>query len=1182
MEKNLQILIETCFPLFAFVIALKIQKNSEEKMIQIISKKKKILTLNEIERILHLHSHKEKLSKKKRRLFDSIIDSYLKDEDLIEFNNDIPSTYIFESIEMGSVRKRSNSKMLQITSHTNLDLSMDRKDKNLKISENPEKLKKINFFRILSKKYLESISFNPDDFNFDLKVSYTYFLHDFMNLGKESYTQFSFLAKENENITIEKEIDRTRLQRILMGDFDLRNEKGKKNKIELKKSRLERNLNNAIEKVLRSYSKFWSSMSDSNPEISKVKNFLLLSHDSIHKLLIFWNKNEDIFMRNFYCLIMFGNFLTQILNLETEGGLKIAKGHRIMKRIAKQRNNINNFEINDDIQFISSPICLFEKRDNDMIVKSCNGQFAFLFGYRKIELIGRKIKKIINKYSFKFYCERFKHFESAAEKGLLLTKELLLFKNKNGFLRVYSASLKIIIGEKNEQYLVLKIEIRKKARLKAEILVTRSGRIVAHNESTMNIFGLKEIIMKDNGVRYLGELASEFDEINFYEFVDGKKLTIVNLKTGKILDLYIKVKKPRDCRNTFLFDIWKLRDIKPIYLSEDALKRTMKSFEQRELEELKFKVYMKSKSLKKDFIWTFTENCQFKGAYYTPEEIEKLLINLDGRLIKKQLYTTSMILDKAVSFPKRLGQNLKMAFRRDYAKGIRVRRLVEGQLLDIGEIDEIDSEFLSEIEMSQAGNKKFGFNSFAQKMKQLDNDDSPKSTVKNILREEKGKNIWSESQWTKIEKYLKGEVNSKNLKWLKIFNIFLLIFSFGVFGFDWYRIQNMISNLEYYIRIDVYHPLRNENIKLMHHRTFELALTNQGILPYFAYRDLYNKQTFLEETYGYILRDTEETMRFQRDVLDFYSKVKAYPELHKLLNRRWTMLIVENKVVNVSFVDFFEMARTHVAMMDKYNLEDLKFGTPEVDFIEKNFLQRVTKGTKDLLYATLDLKEELRESFIELKNTSLIILLVRSIIAAVVIIFLQSRVIKEKEKILKYYFSFRGAYISFMLKKCDLFLHDIETKDLDKKDFSVVDTDSIDRDYKESREKMRKENEEARRFFSMKRKKKVKGTMNKYFNFFNFFIVVIMWLNYFMVSKDLDFYDTVSIYMKNMANALLHLGMSLNRYHFFALSLYSAMIDPAQGFFGVETIKYFNSTSKELSNRFEKSMDVIFFFNFSF
>lgn len=80
-----------------------------------------------------------------------------------------------------------------------------------------------------------------------------------------------------------------------------------------------------------------------------------------------------------------------------------------------------------------------------------------------------------------------------------------------------------------------------------------------------------------------------------------------------------------------------------------------------------------------------------------------------------------------------------------------------------------------------------------------------------------------------------------------------------------------------------------------------------------------------------------------------------------------------------------------------------------------------------------------------------------------------------------------------------------------------------------------------------------------------------------MIYKETEFYEKVSTYMENMANALLHLGMSLNRFHFYNLSLTAVMLKPKEPFFGVETMEYFNGTSQELVDRFEKVYRVNFF-----
>lgn len=215
----------------------------------------------------------------------------------------------------------------------------------------------------------------------------------------------------------------------------------------------------------------------------------------------------------------------------------------------------------------------------------------------------------------------------------------------------------------------------------------------------------------------------------------------------------------------------------------------------------------------------------------------------------------------------------------------------------------------------------------------------------------------------------------------------------------------------------------------MHHRTVEMALTNQGIFPYYAFRNVYNKDDFLQEIYKFIQRSTEKTMKFQRDVLGYYSRIENNEEFDYLLNRRWTQVLIQDNPRNISFIDFFEISRSQVLAMNNYKISELKFGIPEVDFIEKNFLQRVTKGTKDLLAANLRMKARLREDFNGVKSKLLMIMLIRSIVAFVVIIFLHGKIIKKKENILKFYTSFQDSYVIQMDKKCENLMKKIEMED---------------------------------------------------------------------------------------------------------------------------------------------------------
>lgn len=113
--------------------------------------------------------------------------------------------------------------------------------------------------------------------------------------------------------------------------------------------------------------------------------------------------------------------------------------------------------------------------------------------------------------------------------------------------------------------------MKRHSKIQADILVKNSGRILCHNEGVINIFELENIFLKEDGIWYLGDIAEEFDMIEYDEFLEGGEFKIFNLKTQKYQELFIRVKKPKCSQKPFLLNIWRLKDIKPDFENSGLL-----------------------------------------------------------------------------------------------------------------------------------------------------------------------------------------------------------------------------------------------------------------------------------------------------------------------------------------------------------------------------------------------------------------------------------------------------------------------------------------------------------------------------------------------------------------------------------------------------------------------------------
>lgn len=585
------------------------------------------------------------------------------------------------------------------------------------------------------------------------------------------------------------------------------------------------------------------------------------------------------------------------------------------------------------------------------------------------------------------------------------------------------------------------------------------------------------------------------------------------------------------------------------------------------------------------FCFTFDEKMNYVGKFYKDEDLDQLdkIMKNQSKQIRKELKYKNTIFMKTLNPIKQLSERLlKKATKKDYSEGIRIRRLFNDQILELYEFDE---GVMSEDYEAVLRNKKMNL-------------------IQNIKEEEAetkarqgGYKVAILENREKLEEIVKTKIKSINVAFFNFFSLLLLLFSCLYFTYEFLNIRRMTNDLTSYIHVDALHPFRNENIKLLHHRVVELALANQGVLPYWAFQNKYTKESFLNETSYFINSSSEEMISYQKQVLDEYAKVSKQDQIKHLLHRKWTKIILKGHETNVSFVDFFYTAKSHIHSLLSFQNKDLTLKNLEVNWVKINFLQRVTKPTKDVLNEVLVLKAEVRKDFIALKSRFLMVMLIRTVVAALFLMFLHQRISKEQDATLSCFFSFHNAYIKSMIKKCDQFLLVLETKEAENKnnfndDMRTENDDESSVEFGLMKKKIenfgnsKKRNmlmrkQKKRKFNRFKRRQKCSEILYSIFNWFNFSVIFILGINYYMSSQDLEFQDSVSFYMKDMADALLKSGQMINRFHFYTLGLYGLMIDTNQTFFGKEKFAYFNSTSVEVSGRMDTAL-YVFFKNYFF
>lgn len=539
---------------------------------------KKDLDVCQIEKLLYSSNHKSTYSDDDKNDIEGLKNLCIEESKLLFQNMEIPAFTLNTDDFSGQKSIISASSMgsrMPTISVTTTGGMMRRMASNTPESE--FLLDEQYFFDFIMRNYLNSMWKSVENCD-EIKISFGYFLHDFMDLGREAYTELLHLKQNYKDLKLENQIDVMRLDRILREKESER--RRKEGKLDIEGLRVVDSLKKMLQESIKSYNKFWLILDEKDSETFKVRSAILESFFQINGLRNYFERNEKIFENDVGSLLSYGNFVSRILNMSEQGSIYLRIGMNLIKKISEKRNDVNNFGFDGDVGFLSAPVCLMEKIDNELRTRNCNAQFSFLFGYSKVDLIKNKSKKFLSKKSVKYYLKKFDFKQIEVEnkqyfgfnKKKKSDKDLLIFKTKGGFLRVYLGTIKIIRGEIGEKIILLKLEVRKYTKLQGNIVATRSGRIIKHNEEISRIFSLDNLYLKKLDINYLSDLVPKFEKLHFHEFFRGKKIVMYDKKSKKMKGFYVRIKRPSDFSQAFVFSIWRFEDMDPSLLNRGISK----------------------------------------------------------------------------------------------------------------------------------------------------------------------------------------------------------------------------------------------------------------------------------------------------------------------------------------------------------------------------------------------------------------------------------------------------------------------------------------------------------------------------------------------------------------------------------------------------------------------------------
>lgn len=1111
-----------------------------------------------LEQILFSIKHVQSHSLKQKKIINSIKEELILEIKLEESEEKENLIASYEQSKKSMSKSKQNVMRKQTTDVTSHMNSASHHSSFIR-KKDPKSmgLKEHSIHRFILKSFLWDLRqhFEPLEEEFDKRISLFYFLIDFLRMKEDAKNQIMILEKHRDLLSLEQDLELVRMKQILT-ENGYRNS-GEKTLQVLDTESIKRKmlLRKKLEKATFDYHNLWSTLREITPDIKKVKNFLLTSFSSINQLKKFWENNFSSFSNDISSLMLYSTFLKSVLKRKQEGDELLKRIEIFARTEIKKRNEITEFDFKEEAKVNSSPICLIQNSSENLIIKSCNNQFSLLFCYTKQELIGKNFLQIISSQSLDFYLKRF-HLKGKKAKRLrrkeeLGTKRLLIFKSKTNFLRSLWALIKMVENH-GRKTLVLKIDMERVSRPTAEILTNLDGKVRIHNESVSQVFNLEKFFLVDYNIGHLGNIAEEFYKIDYYDYFEGGKITFFNLINKEFQTFFLKVRKLDDSKRVLLFNFVKIFDFQTKFSSktEGFLKKTT-IFDEYNDEG--------SKKLNK-FYFSLNKKLDFEGKYYLDENEIKSNLTKQRDFILNRLDNIKEVSEREIQKDDYL--TVFPLQKKDYKKGIRVRRLFENRICDIFEFDE--AEFEDE-ELLNESRKVREF----KKLHEIEMD------KKNIPKKKFKRKIMNSKITEKIKKNIINKLSSKNIpskvNHLIIMNILILLITVGAFFINTRNLLQIEADSEAYIEVFSRCPIRNEYTKFVFLRVFDLSAINDGIHPYYKFRDVLPKEELMKNTIDKFKLEIKKMDQFWKNVSHYYQRVNAAPMIHKYLIAKGVKVHMKGNDSYYAYDDFFEIVKSAASSVLSDNIDNINFKKQELFFLERNmynFFSYSRALTKKIKFE----RDEVVVRFQGFKEQFFNIFLILSVFTAFVLIILNLRVLKFLEKRIKIFYSFEDKYMKKVIKKCENYLIILYREQSNEDELQDDNSTLSGGSHREFQEYENDEKEEAYLFF--RKKKKSKGNLGSIFNIFTFQIIAFICINLYIINLDLEFKEELVLKLKGTSMYILAFGRIMNKSHFITLSLSAMMRNPTKKIGGTSPQKYYDKNLGLMEKAYKSSFEV--------
>lgn len=829
-------------------------------------------------------------------------------------------------------------------------------------------------------------------------------------------------------------------------------------------------MENFIENSLKSYIIFLEYLKEEKPLIEKINENLLISHYNIQISVDFWERNPEINNLNLKSKLLYCLFLKNVLHQEEKGDEIFEDFFSKIKKKIKDSNDLSKIEFEDLKTFSMnpSPICLLKRESDHLYVKSCNKQFGALIGRAKFQLEGKEINTFIHKSSSDLFRQIFvTEMDGIHELWKRKTITFRLNSPKGSLMRLvkfYSCDFKMFKRGPNEAYCMMKINMKAYSHAEAKFLVESTGKIVAYDNDSLGLFGIKRVEeanrLKDIGLKLSREDMGQKEASKVVQKMGKGKIRILELKTSSV-----------EGSNLYLLRVTEESGGIRTIATSTKLINTSSAGEQKN----QGSIFEKTHNLHNSFahMKKVNEARPLKFQFSLNHSIN----SYHGRFVTKEEAKNSNTVEVTKSILYFIDENLKNSQRVNevtekinYAEDIKTKRLVYRGIVEINDsFDSLDFEDdqNSGSYKSPHAKRKMLKSIFKKKTESFDrkiNENSFENKLKNL----------------KVKKTIAR----------KFFIVFMIMTSLFHFLFPFYTKNVKIEELKItknLLEIVSRLGIRNDAFVNIASRFHDIMITNQGVNMTRNFDPNITKREFLEENLEYFELYFNELMEYEVLILENLDRFPDSQAVEILNSDEIYLITYEGGEKNYTFEDAVNQIYANILQVLTLDVEDIKPGRSEVDFLWRNIVAPYLKRFPPLNVIRYGARDKLRIQLQKNFNNFLMMSFGFSIASTFIYFIFIHFFYKELEKAVFVFYGFSQDYIKRALVSSYRLMQALQTS------YSTEDVEEIFLDLKseDGEDGTQTKYEEEKNAFGLKKRKKKKGTILPFLGLFkiSFFFI---------------------------------------------------------------------------------------------